>query len=509
MRIKKSNRGLTFSFAEREKFRVGSHYRYVIDVAKAEVIILADENGKYKFSHKGEGERARPLVDLRNKEIKEAMSLAAYMEIEILDDKIIVHIVKKDVNMDNLSDKDIIDMLGKEEDVSFAVSKETLMEHDSALVDMLTAAGLFSQKTDSDLSYVFDTVSLFSGAGLLDWPFKNDGSFDIKFAVDFDKSACETYRQNIGDHILCMDIRDLKEDQVPDADLIIGGPCCQGYSNANRAGNTEQDVSKRLLIDDYIRMVQAKKPMMFLIENVEQFITKEKGKYLQKVLTELSDDYNVTYSVVNDWELGGYSKRKRMILIGSIKAIGKVIIPNVELVTKKTVRDALSKVTADWYNYSDVTNPSLSTVAKMKQVPQGGNYKFIKGMENLDRHSCVYRRLAWDEPSITITNWRKANLTHPVENRILTVSEAAAIMGLDKRFRFLGSLNDKQQQVGNGVTQAIAAFAKSIIKTHLYAFVNKKLGLEALRAKAKDLASAASGLPNDGVQMSLFAGASA
>ena len=506
MRIKKSTRGgLTFAFQANEKFKVGSHYRYVVDMKNQEIILLADKDGKYKLSHKGV--HARPLVDLRNQEIRNAMALAAYMEVEVLEDKIVVHIIKKDVNMDNISsDRDIIDMLDKETDISFAVSKEELVEHDSALVDMLTAAGLFSQKTQDDLSYVFDTVSLFSGAGLLDWPFKNDGSFDIKFAVDFDKSACETYRQNIGDHIMCMDIRDLMEDQVPDADLIIGGPCCQGYSNANRAGNTEQDISKRLLIDDYIRMVKAKQPLMFLIENVEQFITKEKGKYLKKVLTELSDKYNVTYSVVNDWELGGYSKRKRMILIGSVKEMGKVIIPNVELVTKKTVRDALSRVTADWYNYQDVTNPSPSTVEKMKQVPQGGNYKFIKGMENLDRHSCVYRRLAWDEPSITITNWRKSNLTHPSENRILTVSEAAAIMGLDKRFKFFGSLNDKQQQVGNGVTQAIAAFAKSIIKTHLYAFANKKLGLKVMEDKAKKVIDTISDTSSGWTQLSLFSG---
>ena len=50
MRIRKSNRGLTFSFAENEHFKVGSHYRYFVDVAKSEVIIVADENGKYKLN---------------------------------------------------------------------------------------------------------------------------------------------------------------------------------------------------------------------------------------------------------------------------------------------------------------------------------------------------------------------------------------------------------------------------------------------------------------------------
>ncbi len=359
MRIKKSKRGLTFSFQENEYFKAGTHYRYIVDNKNEEVIILADENGKYKMSRKGVN--AKPLVDLRNEEIKEAMSLASYMEIEIKDDKIIVHIIKKDISVENLSDRDLAEMIDRSETVSFSIDKETLKKNDGSLSEMLTAAGFFSEKTKEDICYVFDTISLFSGAGLLDYPFHKDDSFDLKFAVDFNKSACETYKTNIGDHILCIDIRDLAEDDVPDTDLVIGGPCCQGYSNANRAGNTTKDVSKRLLIDDYVRIVKAKKPLMFLIENVEQFLTKERGKYLEKVIMGLSDNYNITYSVVNDWEVGGYSKRKRMLLIGSVKEMGKITIPDVELTTKKTVRDALKKVTSEWFNYSDIPKAKPAT----------------------------------------------------------------------------------------------------------------------------------------------------
>lgn len=475
MRIKMSKRGLTFSFAANDTFRAGTHYRYIVDNANSEVILIADEKGKYKMSRKGA--HAKPLVDLRNEEIKQAMAGSSYMEVEVLDDRIIVHIIKLNANVEGLSDVELIDMLDKSEEVTFSIDKKSLIEHDSALIEMLTASGLFSEKNRSDLSYVFDTVSLFSGAGLLDYPFKKDESFDIKFAVDFDKAACETYSKNIGEHILCMDMRDLDENQVPETDLIIGGPCCQGYSNANRKGNEALDVSKRLLIDDYIRIVRAKKPLMFVIENVRQFITKENGKYLERVFTALSDDYNITYSVVNDLEVGGYSKRERMVLIGSIKAMGKVVIPNVELASTKTVGDALKKVTSDWFNYSDITKASADTQAKMAQVRPGHNYKDIESMKDLDRHSNVYRRLAADEPSVTITNWRKVNLMPPEGNRILSVSEAAAIMGLDKSFKFFGSINDKQQQVGNGVTQAIASFIKSIVKNALYGYVNSNLNV--------------------------------
>jgi len=474
MRIRQSKRGLTFSFRENDTFRAGVHYRYIIDNKSSEIIILPDEKGKYIFSKKGKEQK--PLVDLRNAEIKNAISLASHMEIEIKDDRIIVHVYQKAINTENLSDRELVSLLDKTDSLTFEISKEILTKHDTALIDMLTASGFFSDKIRDDLSYIFDVASLFSGAGLLDYPFKQDDSFDIKFAIDFDKAACETYRKNIGEHILCMDMRDLDPDSVPDIDLVIGGVCCQGYSNSNRAGNEEQDKEKRLLVDDFIKVVKAKQPLMFVIENVPEFITKENGMYLEKVLTELSD-YNVTYSVVNDHEVGGYSTRKRMILIGSIKAMGKIIIPNVELSKKRTCGDALKKVNENWFNYSDITVPRPDTVRKMSMVRPGHNFEDIPEMAHLDRHSNVYRRLAYDEPSITITNWRKVNLMPPVGNRILSVSEAAAIMGLDNNFKFYGNLDNRQQQVGNGVTQHIARFVKTIVKNALYKYANEQFGI--------------------------------
>lgn len=474
MRIKCSKRGLTFSFKENDTFRAGVHYRYVVETSSREIIIVPDDSGKYVFSKKGTEQK--PLVDLRNAEIKEAISLAEYMEIEILSDRILVHVITKNVNAEGLSDRELVELLDKQEQITFELSKEDLQKDHSALEEMLRTSGFFSARTASDISYVFDVASLFSGAGLLDYPFKQDDSFDIKFGIDFDKSACETYRQNIGDHILCMDMRNLDESQVPDIDLIIGGPCCQGYSNANRAGNTAQDISKRLLIDDYIRIVKAKRPLVFVIENVPQFITKDSGMYLERVLTELSD-YHITYSVINDNEVGGYSKRKRMVLIGSSKAVGKIIIPQVEFSRTKTAGDALKKVDSTWFHYSDVTRASEDTQRKMAFVRPGHNYKDIPEMADLVRHSSVYRRLSYDEPSVTITNWRKVNIMPPVGNRILSVAEAAAIMGLNNSFHFFGSLNDRQQQVANGVTQHIARFVKAIVKNALYEYANTQFAV--------------------------------
>lgn len=473
MRISGSTRGLTFSFHENESFRVGTKYRYILNKNQNEIIILPDENGKLKVSQKGT--QKKPLFDIRNKEVKEMISKANYIEIEFLDNKIVAHIISLNASVEGLSDRELVDLLDKQDKTTIELPEEILQQDNGALKELLTVAGLFSEKHAEELSYVFDVASLFSGAGLLDLPFKNDSSFDIKFACDFDKSACETYRQNIGEHILCMDIRELNPEQVPYSDVIIGGPCCQGYSNANRAVTNEVVAKqKRLLVDDYIRIVKAKKPLIFVIENVPQFITKENGMYLERVLTELSE-YEITYQVVSDVALGGYTKRQRMILCGS--RIGKINLPDVLLEKTKTAGDALCKVDDTWFNYNDITQASAETQRKMSFVRPGHNYTDIPEMKDLNRHSCTYRRLANDEPAITIVNWRKVNIMPPVGNRILSVSEAAALMGLDKSFRFFGSLNDKQQQCGNGVTQAIATFVKAMVKNTLYKYTNQMLGL--------------------------------
>jgi DNA (cytosine-5)-methyltransferase 1 len=472
--IRHSDRGLTFSFNENDAFKPGSHYRYVVDNVRGQVILIPDEDGKYKLSRKGA--QNKPLVDLRNEEIKSVISNARFMEIEVLDDRIVVHIVKTDESVrTTLTDVELTELIDRSEDITFEIDKDILAHDSDALSEMLRASGVLSDKVFNDVLYVFDTVSLFSGAGLLDYPFKMDDSFDIKFAVDKFKAACMTYRENIGDHVLCMDIRELDAKDVPAADLIIGGPCCQGYSNANRTGNAELDESKRKLIDDYVRIVKEKKPLIWVIENVPQLLTKGDGVHFEKILSELSSDYHITYSVIDDSAVGGYTIRKRMVIIGSLHEVGEIVIPDISVSSKKTADDALRKVTSDWFNYSDITRSTPDTMRKMSYVRPGHNYKDIPELSDKVRHSNLYRRLRGDKPAVTITNWRKILLMPPVGNRILSVAEAAALMGLDGTFKFLGSLDDRQQQVGNGVTQHVARFIKSIVKNALYDFANNKL----------------------------------
>lgn len=483
MKLKKSIRGLTFSLKE-NLFGIGTKYRYIVDKDNKEVIIIPDKNGNMTVSRKKSGDGFKPLFDIRSREVRELVSSCDYLEVEVQKSRIVVRTIEK------VRENEIIhrSKLVKIEDVIGKYTGEIIIDQavgsnypamifgkptlaDDEYFSYLTGCGSsynsvrsIPKKEKKEIKKVYDVVSLFSGAGLLDYAFM-DPQFRFVYGVDFDKDACETYRYNIGNHIVCDDIRNVDASSVPDMDLVIGGPCCQAYSAANRRNmNTAEAESKRLLIDDYIRIVKEKQPKVFVIENVPQMLTKEKGLYIGKVFNSLPE-YDITTKVVCDNEVGGYTIRKRAIVIGS--RIGEIVLPDATLSTVKTVRDALKDVDSTWFNWDDVTLPREDTKRTMSYVPQGGNWQDVPPSVHKfgpSTQSNTYRRLTWNEPSPTLTNWRKCILIHPDENRILNVSEAAALMGLPKTFKVLGSsLNAKQQQIGNGVTQAIGKFVKKYV----------------------------------------------
>lgn len=131
----------------------------------------------------------------------------------------------------------------------------------------------------------YKIIDLFAGAGGLSYGFLQTEKFKICMAVEINKSAQETYRLNhnnknieIRDDIVRIDFKDVKN-RYGDIDFIIGGPPCQGFSNANRQRNTLISNNNKL-VKEYIRAIEDVKPKGFVLENVKTMDSKKHRFYL-------------------------------------------------------------------------------------------------------------------------------------------------------------------------------------------------------------------------------------
>jgi DNA (cytosine-5)-methyltransferase 1 len=159
-------------------------------------------------------------------------------------------------------------------------------------------------------------VSLFSGAGGMDIGFMKAG-IQIEWANDFDKAAVETYRRNIGDHIVQGNINEYIDGltQFRGADFVFGGPPCQGFSVA---GKMALDDPRSQLVKSYMRVVEAVQPRAFVMENVKALGTLAKFKQVRDELRTYAHKlgYETELVILNSKNFGVPQARERVFLVG-------------------------------------------------------------------------------------------------------------------------------------------------------------------------------------------------
>lgn len=166
------------------------------------------------------------------------------------------------------------------------------------------------------------TVSeLFCGGGLMAVGLKAAG-YDIIFANDFDKRAAQAYAYNIGDHVVCGDITSAEiQAQIPDVDIIAGGPPCQDYSVAGSGAGEAGERGR--LVWTYLDIIARKQPKAFVFENVKGLITKKHRPTFDALLARFDDiGYAVTWRLINAWDYGVAQKRERVFIVGIRKDLG-------------------------------------------------------------------------------------------------------------------------------------------------------------------------------------------
>lgn len=297
-------------------------------------------------------------------------------------------------------------------------------------------------------------VSLFSGAGGFDLGFSQAGH-KIIWANDIWKEATETYELNLGNHIICKDIKEISSKEIPDAEIVIGGFPCQGFSQANTKRNEKDE--RNFLYLEFVRIVRDKKPNFFLAENVKGILSLGKGKIFEMIVRDFSEiGYEVNYAVLNAADYGVPQTRERVFIFGKRKDVEIKIGFPPNPTHQKLNGTSLFEDRKKW----------LSVAEALKNIPEPCENHNLKNHE-ASKYKLLFngyighRKINPDLPFPTITSRgdEKGGVVvhhHPSNLRRISAREAATIQSFPVEFEFVGTKTSVYRQVSNAVPPILA-----------------------------------------------------
>lgn len=303
-------------------------------------------------------------------------------------------------------------------------------------------------------------ISLFSGAGGLDLGLLLAGN-NIVWANDVDKDAVATYKKNIGSNIICGDINDVDISSVPEADVVVGGFPCQGFSVANIKRSIND--GRNQLYKFFLRMIMDKHPKYFIAENVRGILNLGAGEVISAIVSDFEKaGYIVTVNLVNMADYGVPQARKRVIILGQRMDLGsemKLVIP------PKTHSNKSADNLPAWVTIKEAID----------HFPEPGNdcglLNHIASSYKLSfRNFTGHRPTDPDKPSPTILargNGKGGVVAIPHYNgeRRLTIRESATIQTFPENFEFVGKMNSCYRQIGNAVPVRFARMLGEELRT--------------------------------------------
>jgi DNA (cytosine-5)-methyltransferase 1 len=286
-----------------------------------------------------------------------------------------------------------------------------------------------------------DIVSVFSGSGGLDLGLIYAGHRVI-WANDIDYDACETYRLNIGKHIICKDISNINLPEIPDCDVVVGGFPCQGFSTANllRDANDERNT----LYKEFYRVINGKKPKYFIAENVRGILSLDNGNAIKKVVNNFSDaGYRVKYKLFNTADYGVPQTRLRVIIVGTRKDLSE----GMDFKFPQSTHDK-----SEWISISE----ALQYVPEPEDPKSNLKNHIYSKYKITNRNFTGHRKTNPNKPSPTILARGNGKggvcaIQHPNNHRRMSVRESALIQTFPIDFEFVGSMGSMYRQVGNAV----------------------------------------------------------
>jgi DNA (cytosine-5)-methyltransferase 1 len=392
---------------------------------------------------------------------------------------------------------------------------EKTLAFDHALLLKEDEATYISRSSGKPLNNAkcYRLIDLFSGAGGMSLGFSMVFSqpFQSVWANDTNQFCVDTYNKNFGEHCIPGDIVTLLEEdrvQIPKADVVIGGPPCQGFSLLNK--NRENDPRKELW-RPFMEVVERCGASVFVMENVPQLLgTFEHGEIVGMAR---SLGFEVRQAKLSAADYGVPQTRTRAFIIGCRFTDPAVLFPprrthfnpngngkqamipfnEIKYLPSskrwQTVREAIADLPSpEGTEIRDVSppldlhfgrNPTELSRKRYRAIPHEGMNRFdLQRIAPELTPNCwirkktggtdLFGRLWWDKPSVTIRTEffkpEKGRYLHPEEHRPITHREAARFQSFPDDFRFLGSKIEIAKQIGNAVPPLLAARVADVVR---------------------------------------------
>lgn len=311
-------------------------------------------------------------------------------------------------------------------------------------------------------------VDLFSGAGLFSGGFVQQG-FRPVLAVDLSSDAIASYGRNIAQVGRCGSVADL--DRLPDCEVLIAGPPCQGFSTLGRRDPLDE---RNALAFEVVRLAATNPPHVVVVENVPPFLRSESWSRIRDGLIALG--FEVTTWELDAADYGTPQFRRRSFTVAS-----RVGMPKVPRVTGAAVpaRTVLARPVDPSDSLHRWPTPTPLAEGRMRLIPRGGDKRdLMRAAPDLCPPSwkevgCqatdVWGRIHPDKPANTLRcafqNPSKGRYIHPTANRVISLREGARLQGVPDDWQFIGRNYPVARQIGNGVPVPLAkAVASSIRK---------------------------------------------
>lgn len=315
-------------------------------------------------------------------------------------------------------------------------------------------------------------IDLFAGIGGIRRGFEQASNQKIKcvFTSEWDKYAVETYKANYPNEEVFGDITKVDVSDIPDHDILLAGFPCQPFSQAGLKMGF--DDTRGTLFFDIERIILAKKPKAFLLENVKRLRTHDKGRTLKIITQRLKDAgyNNLKIDVLRARDFGLPQNRERIFIVGFLDDKVSFNFPKPTDIETR-VGDILETQVPDKYTISDKLWAGHQR-RKRENKLKGKGFGYSMVHENSAYTNTISARYYKDGSEILIQQKNK-------NPRKVTPREAARLQGFPESFKIQVSDVQAYKQFGNSVpVNTIEAVAREMLKALKTAKTKDKKALE-------------------------------